>query len=99
MFHRAIFPRRFFRSIGAFGLQPGHPVRVEQVRFLTVDSHVNGSPSTVHPAEHLHKSFLFVPGVTSFMFTSGSAHSSMSFCPHCPLSWHHLRRLFASVGT
>ena len=53
----------------------------------------------MHPAEHLHESFLFVAGNTSFMFTSGSAHSATSFCPHSPLSWHHLSRLFASVGT
>ena len=99
MFHRATFPRRFFRSIGAAGLQPGHPQRSEQVRLSTIASHVNCSPSTVHPDEHLHKCFLFVPGITSFMFTSGSAHSSMSFCPYSLLSWHHLSRLCASVGT
>ena len=57
---------------------------------------MNVSPSSVHPAEHFHDIFFPDAGITSFMAKSGSAHSSISFRPYSPLSWH-LRARVASI--
>ena len=67
------------------------------MRFLTVDSHVNGSPSTVHPAEHLHSALYLVPLVTSSTVLSGSYHSSISLSPYSPFSSHQSPSVMPSL--
>ena len=94
LFHRGTFPMRFCRLIGALGLQPGQPRRLEPVRLPTIASHVNASPSSVHPVEHLHSAlYVELPLVTSSTVLSGSYHSSSSFSPYSPFSSHHSPRV------
>ena len=79
-----------FASVGTRLAQPGHPVRLVLVRLFTGASHVKGSPSTVHPAEHLHSAlYVGLPLVTSSTVLSGSHHSSISLSPYSPFSSHH----------
>ena len=51
---------------------------------------MNFSPSTVHPAEHLHSAlYIALPRVTPSTVLSGSYHSSISLSPYSPFSSHH----------
>ena len=60
------------------------------MRLFTTASHVNFSPSFVHPAEHLHSAlYILLPRVTSSTVLSGSYHSSISLSPYSPFSSHH----------
>ena len=64
------------------------------MRWPTVASHVNASPSFVHPAEHLHSAlYTLLPLVTSSTVLSGSYHSSSSLSPYSPFSSHHSPRV------